>query len=231
MRPLRLILFDIDGTLLRDGVSSKIAFARALRETYNTTGPINAFKFAGMTDPECVTAIMRLAGIDERTIHQRRDECLRRYVEILQSEMLLHDDAQLFPGVKELLERLNKLDDVLVGLLTGNVLRGAELKLRRWDLERYFRFGAYGDDHEDRPVLAQIALEKGRTLAGRPLTGSDTTVIGDTPKDVACARAIGARAVVVATGAVGRDELRDAAPDVLLDSFEDHTAALRALFP
>lgn len=228
---MRLILFDIDGTLLRDGVSSKIAFARALRETYNTTGPIHSFAFAGMTDPECVTAIMRLAGIDEGIIHQRRGECLRRYVEILQSEILLHNDGRLFPGVRELLERLNKLDDVVVGLLTGNVLRGAELKLRRWDLERYFRFGAYGDDHEDRPVLAQIALEKGRTLTGRPLTGRDTTVIGDTPKDVACARAIGARAVVVATGSVGREELRASGPDALLDSFEDHTAALRALFP
>lgn len=228
---MRLILFDIDGTLLRDGIASKIAFARALRETYNTTGPINAFKFAGMTDPECVTEIMRLAGIDDQTIHQRREECLRRYVEILQTEMLLHDDGRLFPGVRELLERLNKLDGVLVGLLTGNVLRGAELKLKRWDLERYFRFGAYGDDHEQRPVLAQIALEKARSLSGRQFTGGETTVIGDTPKDVACARAIGARAVAVATGSVPRDELARAEPDVLLDSFEDHTAALRALFP
>ncbi|MGH7681073.1 MAG: HAD hydrolase-like protein, partial [Candidatus Eiseniibacteriota bacterium] len=192
---------------------------------------VDGFSFAGMTDPECVTRIMRLAGVDDRTIHQRRDECLRRYVEILQTEMTQHDDGEVFPGVRELLERLNKLDDVLVGLLTGNVLRGAELKLRRWDLERYFRFGAYGDDHEDRPVLAQIALEKGRTLSGKPLTGRDTTVIGDTPKDIACARAIGARAVVVATGTVGREDLRKAAPDALLDSFEDHSAALRALFP
>lgn len=228
---MRLILFDIDGTLLRDGISSKIAFARALRETYNTTGPIQAFQFAGMTDPECVTEIMRLAGIDDQTIHHRREECLRRYVEILQSEMLLHDDGKLFPGVRELLERLNKLDSVLVGLLTGNVLRGAELKLKRWDLERYFRFGAYGDDHEQRPVLAQIALEKARSLSGRQFTGSETTVIGDTPKDIACARAIGARAVAVATGSVGRDELARSEPDALLDSFEDHTAALRALFP
>ena len=133
---MRLILFDIDGTLLRDGMASKIAFARALRETYNATGPINGFKFAGMTDPECVTEIMRLAGIDEQTIHLRRDECLRRYVELLRTEMPLHDDARLYPGVRELLERLNKLDDVLVGLLTGNVLRGAELKLKRWDLVR-----------------------------------------------------------------------------------------------
>jgi len=228
---MRLILFDIDGTLLRDGMASKIAFARALRETYNATGPINGFKFAGMTDPECVTEIMRLAGIDEQTIHLRRDECLRRYVELLRAEMPLHDDARLYPGVRELLERLNKLDDVLVGLLTGNVLRGAELKLKRWDLERYFRFGAYGDDHENRAVLAQIALEKARALSGHPFTGGDTTVIGDTPKDVACARAIGARAVVVATGSVSRDELSESKPDALLDSFENHNAALRALFP
>jgi phosphoglycolate phosphatase len=229
--PTRLILFDIDGTLLRDGMASKIAFARALRDTYNTGGPIEGFGFAGMTDPQCVTEIMRLAGIDEETIHTRRYECLRRYVELLGPEMLLHDDSRLFPGVRELLERLNKLDTVLVGLLTGNVVRGAELKLRRWNLEPFFRFGAYGDDHEDRAVLAEIALRKARSLAGRPFTGADTTIIGDTPKDVACARAIGARAVIVATGSVDRRELLASEPDVFLESFADHETALRALFP
>ena len=228
---MRLILFDIDGTLLRDGIASKIAFARALRETYNTTGPIQDFKFAGMTDPECVSSIMRLAGVEDSVIYQRRDECLRRYVEVLAAEMREHNDGHLFPGVRELLERLNKLDRVLVGLLTGNVLRGAELKLKRWNLEPYFRFGAFGDDHEDRAVLAQIALEKAKTLSGQTFTGAETTVIGDTPKDVACARAIGARAVAVATGSVGRVELEAAGPDVLLDSFENHDAALRAIFP
>jgi phosphoglycolate phosphatase-like HAD superfamily hydrolase len=228
---MRLVLFDIDGTLLREGIAPKIAFARALRETYDTTGPIGEFKFAGMTDPECVTEIMRLAGIPDDVIFQRRAECLRRYVDHLQAEMRSHDGARLFPGVRELLERLNKLDDVLVGLLTGNILRGAELKLRRWNLEAYFRFGAYGDDHENRSVLAQIALEKARGLVGRAFTGADTTVVGDTPRDVACARSIGARAVVVATGQVSRGELAEAAPDALLDSFENHEAALRAIFP
>ena len=192
---MRLILFDIDGTLLRDGIAAKIAFARALRDTYQTTGPIEGFRFAGMTDPECVTEIMRLAGVEERTILARREECLRRYVELLAVEIREHQDAHLYPGVRELLERLNKLDDVLVGLLTGNVSRGAQLKLRRWNLEPYFRFGAYGDDHENRSVLAQIALEKARALSGRAFSGAETTVIGDTPKDITCARAIGARAV------------------------------------
>jgi phosphoglycolate phosphatase len=174
---------------------------------------------------------MRMAGIDEATIHQRREECLRRYVELLAAEMRNHNDARLFPGVRELLERLNKLEGVLVGLLTGNIFRGAELKLRRWNLEPYFRFGAYGDDHEDRAVLAQIALDKARALSGWSLTGADTTVIGNTPKDIACARAIGARAVAVATGTVSREALAEAGPDALLDSFENHDAALRALFP
>jgi phosphoglycolate phosphatase len=228
---MRLVLFDIDGTLLREGVAPKIAFARALRETYATTGPVGTFRFAGMTDPECVTEIMRLAGVQEEVIHQRRDECLRRYIEHLEAEMPNTDGARLFPGVRELLERLNKLDDVLVGLLTGNVLRGAQLKLRRWNLEPYFRFGAYGDDHEDRAVLAAIALDKARALTGRSFTGAETTVIGDTPKDVACARAIGARAVAVATGQVSRGDLADCSPDALLDSFENHEAALRAIFP
>ena len=228
---MRLILFDIDGTLLRDGIAAKIAFARALRDTYQTAGPIEGFRFAGMTDPECVTEIMRLAGVEESTILARRDECLRRYVELLAVEVREHQDAHLYPGVRELLERLNKLDSVLVGLLTGNVHRGAQLKLRRWNLEPYFRFGAFGDDHENRAVLAQIALEKARALSGRAFSGSETTVIGDTPKDIACARAIGARAVAVATGSISREALAACDPDALLDSFEDHEAALRALFP
>jgi phosphoglycolate phosphatase-like HAD superfamily hydrolase len=228
---MRLILFDIDGTLLRDGIAAKIAFARALRDTYQTAGPIEGFRFAGMTDPECVSEIMRLAGVEESTILARRDECLRRYVELLAVEIREHQDAHLYPGVRELLERLNKLDSVLVGLLTGNVHRGAQLKLRRWNLEPYFRFGAFGDDHENRAVLAQIALEKARALSGRAFSGSETTVIGDTPKDIACARAIGARAVAVATGSISREALAACDPDALLDSFEDHEAALRALFP
>ena len=228
---MRLILFDIDGTLLRDGIAAKIAFARALRDTYQTAGPIEGFRFAGMTDPECVTEIMRLAGVDERTILARRDECLRRYVELLAVEVREHQDAHLYPGVRELLERLNKLDSVLVGLLTGNVLQGAQLKLRRWNLEPYFRFGAFGDDHENRAVLAQIALEKARAVSGRAFSGSETTVIGDTPKDIACARAIGARAVAVATGSISKEALAACDPDALLDSFEDHERALRALFP
>ncbi len=227
----RLILFDIDGTLLREGLAPKIAFARALRETYNTSGPVQAFRFAGMTDPECVVEIMRMAGVQDDIIYQRRSECLRRYVDHLAVEMQNHDGAKLFPGVRELLERLNKLDQVMVGLLTGNILRGAELKLRRWNLESYFRFGAYGDDHENRSVLAQIALDKARLLTGQPISGADTTVVGDTPRDVTCARAIGARAVVVATGQVSRLELAAAQPDALLDSFENHDAALRAMFP
>jgi phosphoglycolate phosphatase-like HAD superfamily hydrolase len=228
---MRLVLFDIDGTLLREGVAPKIAFARALRETYATAGPVGTFRFAGMTDPECVTEIMRLAGVAEEVIRQRRDECLRRYVEHLEMEMPNYDGARLFPGVRELLERLNKLDDVLVGLLTGNVLRGAQLKLRRWNLEPYFRFGAFGDDHENRSVLAAIALEKARALIGQSFSGAETTVVGDTPKDISCARAIGARAVAVATGQVTRQELAECSPDVLLDSFENHEAALRAIFP
>jgi phosphoglycolate phosphatase-like HAD superfamily hydrolase len=228
---MRLILFDIDGTLLREGIAPKLAFARALRETYNTSGPIQNFRFAGMTDPQCVTEIMRLAGVRDDVIRERRDECLRRYVDHLAVEMQNHDGARLFPGVRELLERLNKLDSVLVGLLTGNILRGAQLKLRRWNLEPYFRFGAFGDDHEDRAVLAQIALDKARALLGRPIGGAQTTVVGDTPRDVECARAIGARVVVVATGQVDRAELTASEPDVLLDSFENHDAALRAMFP
>jgi phosphoglycolate phosphatase len=228
---MRVVLFDIDGTLLREGIAPKVAFARALKETYDTTGPLSAFRFAGMTDPQCVAEIMRMAGIPESVIQERRDECLRRYVTHLASEMKSHNGARLFPGVRELLERLSRRADVLVGLLTGNVSRGAELKLRRFKLGPYFRFGAFGDDHEDRSALARIALERANALADRPLTGAETTVVGDTPRDVACARAIGARAVVVSTGLVDPDDLIASEPDAILDSFQNLEASLRAIVP
>ncbi len=226
---MRLALFDIDGTLLREGIAPKLAFARALRETFDTTGPISGFRFAGMTDPQCVAEIMRMAGIADDVIQERRDQCLERYVTHLRVEMRNHDGAKLFPGVKEVLGRLHGRDDVLVGLLTGNVQPGAMLKLDRFKLGEYFRFGAFGDDHEDRCELARIALEKAGRLTGRPVRGDDTTVIGDTPRDVACARAIGARAVIVATGLVSRDELERAKPDIILESFADVEGTLQAI--
>jgi phosphoglycolate phosphatase len=226
---MRLALFDIDGTLLREGIAPKLAFARALRETYDTTGPISGFRFAGMTDPQCVAEIMRMAGIKDEVIFDRRDECLDRYVAHLTTEMRNHGGATLFPGVRELLANLSARDDVLVGLLTGNVQRGAMLKLDRFKLGSYFRFGAFGDEHEDRSELARIALAKAERLAGRPVAGEEATVIGDTPRDVACARAIGARAVIVATGLVSREELLAAEPDVILDSFEDLEGTLHAI--
>ena len=226
---MRLALFDIDGTLLREGIAPKLAFARALRETFDTTGPISGFRFAGMTDPQCVAEIMRMAGIADDVIQERRDQCLERYVTHLRVEMRNHDGAKLFPGVKEVLGRLHGRDDVLVGLLTGNVQPGAMLKLDRFKLGEYFRFGAFGDDHEDRCELARIALEKAGRLTGRPMRGDDTTVIGDTPRDVACARAIGARAVIVATGLVSRDELEQAKPDIILESFADVEGTLQAI--
>ncbi|HMI32343.1 MAG TPA: HAD family hydrolase [Candidatus Limnocylindrales bacterium] len=226
---MRLALFDIDGTLLREGIAPKLAFTRALRETYDTAGPISGFRFAGMTDPQCVAEIMRMAGIADEVIFDRREECLDRYVAHLTTEMRNHGGATLFPGVRELLVRLRGRDDVLVGLLTGNVQRGAMLKLERFKLGDYFRFGAFGDEHEDRCELAKIALAKAEELAGRPVAGEEATVIGDTPRDVACARAIGARAVIVATGFVSREELLAAEPDVILDSFEDIEGALHAI--
>ncbi len=143
--------------------------------------------------------------------------------------MRTHHGAKIFPGVKELLARLSGREDVLVGLLTGNVRRGAILKLDRFKLGDYFRFGAFGDEHEDRGELARIALEKAERIVGRPVRGDEATVIGDTPRDVACARAIGARAVIVATGLVSREELLDAKPDILLESFADVEGTLQAI--
>jgi len=221
---MRLALFDIDGTLLREGIAPKLAFARALRETFDTTGPISGFRFAGMTDPQCVAEIMRMAGIADDVIQERRDQCLERYVTHLRVEMRNHDGAKLFPGVKEVLGRLHGRDDVLVGLLTGNVQPGAMLKLDRFKLGEYFRFGAFGDDHEDRCELARIALEKAGRLTGRPVRGDDTTVIGDTmDTDIQGGVQMGYRTILVLSGISKNEELKKYAfkPDLVVNSVSD----------
>lgn len=205
---MKLVLFDIDGTLLRsDGVGRR-AVTRALVEVFGSSGPAD-YWFDGKTDPQIVRDLMRLDGHDDARIDSDMRVLLDRYVAFLHEELGAPGfRAAPLPGVPELLEALERRDDVIIGLLTGNIEPGARAKLEAVGLDpARFRVGAFGSDHEHRPELPAIAQRRTRDALGVHVEGPAMIVIGDTPADVNCGKALGARAIGVATGRYSVEEL------------------------
>ncbi|HET7461784.1 MAG TPA: HAD hydrolase-like protein [Longimicrobium sp.] len=204
----RLILFDIDGTLLSADGAGKRAIHAALMEVFGTTGPIGSYSFAGRTDPEIVRDLLRAAGIADAEIDSGLKALWFRYVENLHHE--IHGTpVHALPGVTELLERLEGAGgQVVPGLLTGNIREGARIKVNaaRLGFSR-FRVGAFGSDHAERPALPAIAVERALQATGVAFSGKEVVIIGDTPKDVACGQHLGVRTIATATGHHPVDEL------------------------
>ena len=227
--PSRLILFDIDGTLLTAGGAPRRAFRRALIERFGTNGDEARTDFSGKTDPQIAYEILRRAGFDDERIGAGIADLFEDYLDGLGRELPRDGSHRLHPGAAEIVEVLAADPRVLLGLVTGNVERGARLKLERFDLWRRFPVGAFGSDDPDRDRLPQVAIERARRLTGQPFTGADAVVIGDSPADIRCARAVGAIAVAVASGQPGRADLAACEPDVLLDSLEEWPELLAAI--
>lgn len=226
---MRLYLFDVDGTLVTARGAGRLALGRGMAAVYGTAGPIDHYDFRGKTDPRIIQDLMRAAGVPDDVIVERLEACFAAYVREL--EALIGDGARvdLMPGVAELVGRLAAGDDALLGLLTGNIEAGARVKLRSTGLLPLFRIGAFGSDDPDRRRLPAIARERARALVGREFPFDRVTIIGDTPLDVDCARACGARAVAVATGHHPADELAACAPDALFRDFSDVAAVVASL--
>jgi phosphoglycolate phosphatase-like HAD superfamily hydrolase len=200
-----------------------------MEAVYGTTGPVQHYDFRGKTDPQIVTDLMRAAGVSEDVIHARLTGCFGAYLRHLEGLIADGHRVEVMPGIAEVVRALSAREDALVGLLTGNVERGARAKLRPTGLLPFFRVGAFGSDDPDRRRLAAIARERARALVGREFPCNRVTVIGDTPLDVDCARACGALAVAVATGQHTAAELAACQPDLLFTDFSDVDAVLRAL--
>jgi phosphoglycolate phosphatase-like HAD superfamily hydrolase len=213
----RLILFDVDGTLLSTNGRAGAALGLAMRETFGTAGPIEGYRFAGKTDPQIVFELLGAAGIARAKIARGLAEVFDRYCGHLARALSPHNTRPL-AGVRELLDELDTLRDVAVGLLTGNIERGAAVKLAAAGLDGRFALGAFGSDDQDRNRLVAVARARARALWGEEFPGNRTVVVGDAEADVRCARAGDARAVAVASGTTARDELAALAPDALLDS-------------
>ena len=232
---MRLILFDIDGTLLWTAGAGRRAIHRALLDEMGTAGPIEGYRFDGKTDPQIVRELMELAGHPDARSEDRVSAVCRRYVELLTAELEKPTQTtKLYPGITELLTALEPYEAdgrALVGLLTGNVEHGAALKLRSAGLEfARFAVGAFGSDSHYRPDLPAVAAKRAATRTGRRFTGSDIVIVGDTPDDVACCRPMGARSVGVATGFYDVAALRTAGATHVFPDLGDTRAVLGALF-
>ena len=198
---MKIVLFDIDGTLLLSDGAGRRAIHAALRESFGSVGPADLW-FDGKTDRQIVRELMRAEGHDDDRIDERMDQLLENYLVHLDRELRSPEHYPLvFAGVVELLEALEAREDVVLGLLTGNLERGAAAKLRRVGLDpARFSVGAFGSDHEHRTELPGIAQKRACQLLGCEVAGASVVVIGDTPADVLCGRGIGARSIGVATG-------------------------------
>lgn len=216
MKPT-VLLFDIDGTLITTGGAGRRAIVRAFATVYGRPDACNHFSFSGMTD----RAIVRL-GLDQIGVtaaEETIDELLRRYVALLEEEVWKIDDARyrIHAGMVEAIDA-GHANGCAVGLGTGNVRTGAMTKLRRVGLHERFDFGGFGDDHELRAELIRRGAERGAQVLGVPLVEARVVVIGDTPKDVQAAQAIGAESIAVATGDHRSDALRAAGATHVFES-------------
>jgi phosphoglycolate phosphatase-like HAD superfamily hydrolase len=227
---VKLVLFDIDGTLLWTDGAGRRAIHAALRDVFGTVGPTD-YWFDGKTDPQIVRDLMRLEGFDDATIDERLPRVLIRYVERLREELRNPEHPpRVLPGVPELLDALDGAPGIVLGLLTGNIAEGADAKLRavRIDPAR-FKVGAFGSDHELRPELPAIAHRRANESLGLSLLGDAVVVIGDTPADVQCGRALGARAIGVATGRFTTAQLNEHGPAAVFDDLSDTPLVLETI--
>lgn len=228
---MQLLLFDIDGTLLRSNGAGKAAIMNALVDTFGTSGPCDNYLMAGKTDPLIISDLLGAAGKKTAEIDESLPAIYERMMFHAQ-KIFSEENTSPCPGIPELLETLKGREDVLLGLLTGNIAGTAPLKLAAAGIEpSLFKLGAYGSDHKDRNQLPSFALRRAVELTGLPFNGQNTTIIGDTPADIACARTIGARVVAVSSGSYSSTTLTQFEPDFLFENFLDKESALEALIP
>ncbi|AHG90089.1 hypothetical protein J421_2552 [Gemmatirosa kalamazoonensis] len=226
----RLVLFDIDGTLLwGDGVGRR-AMEGALTRVFGSTGDPR-YRYDGKTDIQIARELMRQEGHADHAIDARLDELFALYLAGLREELASGTrHVRRLPGVGELLDALERRSDVVLGLLTGNVAEGAAAKLHAAGIDfSRFRVNAFGSDHEHRPRLPEIAQRRARESLGVDLTGHAIVVIGDTPADIDCARSVGARTIAVATGRYSVEELAAHGPSAVFADLSDTDAVIAAI--
>lgn len=219
---IRLALFDVDGTLIHTNGAGVAAFARTFASEFGVHRGTERIKFGGRTDISLVRELFALGRVEATA------ENFRRFFDSYPfwlDHLLAQTRGEVIPGVRQFLHQLQHLPSPpMPGLLTGNIRLGAEIKLRRFNLWDAFQTGAFADDHEDRNKIAAVARARGSRILKKNLRGDQILVVGDTPHDIRCARAIGAKALAVATGGATLEQLRAEEPDWLVRDLRELTA-------
>lgn len=213
----KLVLFDIDGTLLRMSGINRQILIDALREIYGTEGSAGTHDFSGRMDGSIIYEVLAETGLEERRIAEKFDAAKESYIRRFRRETR-PEDVTLMAGIRELLDALAARTDLLLGLLTGNFEASGRHKLRLPGIDHYFPFGAFADDAFHRNDLPPVAVERAFRMTGKKFSGKDIVIIGDTLHDIACARTLQAHSIAVATGNVPMDELRKSTPGGLFEN-------------
>jgi phosphoglycolate phosphatase-like HAD superfamily hydrolase len=215
----RILLFDIDGTLVSTGGAGTVAWRQAFDELHGIPADIGKYTDAGMTDPD-VGARTFEAVLHRRPTAHELALLIQRRLEHLPEAVEASKGYKVLPGVPERLRQLSR-DGHLLGLITGNGDGAAHIKLQRGDLNRWFTFGAYASAGLDRAGIVREAVERGEAILGEDVPNVDVCVIGDTPRDIEAAHSVGCTAIAVATGRYDVAALRDAGADHVLRSLEE----------
>lgn len=230
----KLVLFDIDGTLLWTDGAGRRAIHAALTAEAGVAEPADQVRFDGKTDPQIVAELLAAAGYADAADETRIRAVCRRYLELLGGELSRSGGQgrlRVLPGVHALLDRLEARHDAVLGLLTGNLAEGARLKLSAAGLDpARFRVGAFGSDAAARSALPPIAAERALAIMGRRPAGDEIILIGDTPNDMTCGRALAVRAIGVATGSYSTDELLASGGYAAFGDLGDLDAVLEAIY-
>lgn len=224
---MKLVLFDIDGTMLKSEGVGRASMESALTSVFGSPGN-GLYRYDGKTDKQIVREVMKGEGHGDELIDERMDSVMEHYVGGLDERIGSGEyKVRTLPGIPELLDALEKRDDVILGLLTGNIVQGAKRKLAAAGVDfGRFRINAFGSDHEHRPMLPAIAQQRAKQSLGLDLAGDRIYVIGDTPADIACGRELGARAIAVATGHYSVEDLRAHDPFAVFENLSDTPAVV-----
>lgn len=220
---MHILLFDIDGTLLHSGGAGQNAIERTLADSFGMTKPVDGIPTAGRTDRGITRDLFQFYDIEVT------DENWERFRDTYTGHLetsLRELDGDVLPGIRPLLDELQQRENVTLGLLTGNFRDGAWIKLRHFELDHHFEFGGFGDDHAERDDIAREVYRSLEKEHGSDIEPDRIWVIGDTPHDVQCGRAIGARVVAVGTGVFAMEELAASQPDHLFEDFSDYQRLL-----
>lgn len=226
---MKLLLFDIDGTLIRSNGAGRETLAFALAQVFGTSGPLDTYHMSGKTDPRIILDLMTAVGVEAPEIEKHLPYLYQLMAQKGQEIFPLRE-MKVCPGVPALLSGLHQNPAVLLGLLTGNAFTTAPMKLRAAGIDpALFKVGVYGSDALDRNQLPAIGIKRANLLTGMEFNGYNTTIIGDTPADILCARAGKATAVAVASGWHSPATLAKYQPDHLFENLADTETVISTL--